>query len=84
MESNPGRVAIYGWHRSKNDPIQPVSTVHGASYADYSHGIRLVSRTAYVNGKPVDIDDLLSSDRYAYLLNADGPMPGRVIQIASR
>ena len=34
--------------------------------------------------KPVDIDDLLSSDRYAYLLNADGPMPGRVIQIASR
>ncbi|MBV7408419.1 hypothetical protein [Maritimibacter sp. DP1N21-5] len=84
MASNPGRVAIYGWHRSKNDPIQPVSTVHGASYADYSHGIRLVSRTAFVNGKPVDIDDLLSSDRYAYLLNADGPMPGGVIQLASR
>ena len=39
----PGRIAIYGWHRGTGDPIQPLSTVHGAGYADYSHGIRLVS-----------------------------------------
>ena len=84
MASNPGRVAIYGWHRSNGDPIQPVSTVHGASYADYSHGIRLVSRTAYLNGKAVDLETLLSSNRYAYLLNNDGPLPAPVIQIASR
>lgn len=84
MASNPGRVAIYGWHRSKGDPIQPVSTVHGASYADYSHGIRLVSRTAFVNGRAVDLEDLLSSDRYAYILNADGPLPPPVFRIASR
>lgn len=80
----PGRVAIYGWHRSLHSPIQPVSTVHQASYADYSHGIRLVSRTAYLNGRAVDIDDLLTSSRYAYLLNSDGPLTGRVIRIASR
>lgn len=84
MASNPGRVAIYGWHRSLNNPIQPVSTVHGASYADYSHGIRLVSRTAYLNGKAVDLADLLASPRYAGLINSDGPLPGRVIQLASR
>lgn len=84
MASNPGRVAIYGWHRSNGVPIQPVSTVHGASYADYSHGIRLVSRTAYLNGRAVNLEDLLSSSRYAYLLNSDGPLPGRVIQVASR
>jgi hypothetical protein len=84
MASNPGRVAIYGWHRAAGNPIQPVSTVHGASYADYSHGIRLVSRTAYLNGKAVDIDELLGSGRYAYLLNSDGPLPGPVIRIASR
>ena len=84
MASNPGRVAIYGWHRSNGNPIQPVSTVHGASYADYSHGIRLVSRTAYLNGRAVDLEDLLSSGRYAYLLNSDGPMPGPVIRVASR
>ncbi|MEC7762366.1 MAG: hypothetical protein VX874_10710 [Pseudomonadota bacterium] len=84
MASNPGRVAIYGWHRSNGNPIQPVSTVHGASYADYSHGIRLVSRTAYLNGRAVDLEDLLSSSRYAYLLNSDGPLPGPVIRVASR
>jgi hypothetical protein len=52
LASNRGRVAIYGWHRGNGDPIQPLSTVHGEYYADYSHGIRLVSRTAYVNGRP--------------------------------
>jgi len=84
MASNPGKVAIYGWHRSNTSPIQPVSTVHQASYADYSHGIRLISRTAFLNGRPVDIDDLLTSGRYAYLLNSDGPLPAPVIRIASR
>ena len=37
-----GRVTIYGWHRPNGDPIQPVSSVHGAEYRDYSHGLRLV------------------------------------------
>ena len=83
MASAPGRVAIYGWHQKSGAPIQPVSTVHGANYADYSHGIRLVSKTAYLNGKSVSLDDLLESSRYAYLLNTDGPMPGPVIRTAS-
>ncbi|MCB1331798.1 MAG: hypothetical protein KDK28_21045 [Maritimibacter sp.] len=83
MASAPGRVAIYGWHQRSGAPIQPVSTVHGANYADYSHGIRLVSKTAYLNGKAVALDDLLSSSRYADLLNTDGPMPGPVIRTAS-
>lgn len=83
MASAPGRVAIYGWHQGNGAPIQPVSTVHGANYADYSHGIRLVSKTAYLNGKAVSLDDLLGSSRYAYLLNTDGPMPGPVIRTAS-
>ncbi len=84
MASNPGRVAIYGWHRTSGRPIQPVSTVHGANYADYSHGIRLVSKTAYLNGRAVALDELLASQRYASLLNKEGPLPGRVIRIASR
>lgn len=84
LASAPGRVAIYGWHRTSGRPIQPVSTVHGKNYADYSHGIRLVSRTAYLNGRAVDIDDLLSSGRYAAMLNTGGPLPAPVIRIASR
>lgn len=84
MANAPGRVAIYGWHRSASSPIQPVSTVHGKNYADYSHGIRLVSKTAYLNGRAVNLDELLESGRYAYLLNKEGPLPGPVIRTASR
>jgi hypothetical protein len=70
----PGRVAIYGWHRAVNEPIQPLSTVHGARYADYSHGIRLVSNTVYVNGVRRSIDDVLAEPRLAGLLSSEGPL----------
>lgn len=80
----PGRVAIYGWHRRGGNPIQPLSTVHGASYADYSHGIRLVSRTAFVNGQAFDLEDLLMDGTYAGLLNSEGAIGPSAIQLASR
>ncbi len=83
LGANPGRVAIYGWHRSQNDPIQPLSTVHGAQYADYSHGIRLVSQTAYVDGEPMDLRRLLVDRTYAGLLNSGGPLSVAAMQIAS-
>lgn len=71
----PGRVAIYGWHRPNGKPIQPLSTVHGALYSDYSHGVRLVSQTAYVDGRPVALSALLSDPAYARILTGEGPIP---------
>ncbi len=39
-------VVIYGWHQKDGSPIQPYSGPHHEwSYMDYSHGVRLVSRT---------------------------------------
>ena len=70
----PGRVAIYGWHRSADQPIQPLSTVHGARYADYSHGVRLVSSIVYVNGVRRSMEDVLSEPRLAALLSSEGPL----------
>lgn len=70
----PGRVAIYGWHRMDGEPIQPLSTVHGARYADYSHGVRLVSATAFVNGVALPLARLLESTRLAPLLSSEGPI----------
>lgn len=84
LARTPGRVAIYGWQRPGGQPIQPLSTVHQASYADYSHGIRLVSRTAFVNGQAYDLEDLLTNATYAGLLNTDGPIGRPAIQLASR
>jgi len=68
----PGRVAIYGWHRAPGHPIQPLSTVHGARYVDYSHGVRLVSATVVVGGRPRSIYDALQDSRVAPILSREG------------
>jgi hypothetical protein len=80
---NPGRVAIYGWHRAAGAPIQPLSTVHGARYADYSHGIRLVSGLVYVNGVQRALADVLADPRLASLLSDEGPLPRLADRLAS-
>jgi len=71
----PGRVAIYGWQRADGTAIQPLSTVHGARYADYSHGVRLVSQTVFVDGKPRSIFDVLADAQLSPLLSDEGPLP---------
>ena len=68
----PGRVAIYGWHRAPRDPIQPLSTVHGAQYVHYSHGVRLVSTTVVVGGRLRSIYDALQDSRVAPILSREG------------
>ncbi|MDU8912335.1 hypothetical protein [Aestuariicoccus sp. MJ-SS9] len=74
LRSKPGRVPIYGWHRTNGKPIQPLSSVHGADYADYSHGVRLVSRTAFVNGKPRDLAEIIQDPALAPLISSEGPI----------
>ena len=69
-----GRIAIYGWHRGPGQPIQPLSTVHGANYADYSHGVRLISEWALVNGKLQSIRQLLQDPATAKVLSDEGPI----------
>jgi hypothetical protein len=73
--SQAGRVAIYGWHRGIGLPVQPLSTVHGARYADYSHGVRLIGNVVYVNGEPRSIYDVLADEHLAPLLSDEGPIP---------
>lgn len=77
LQSHPGQVAIYGWHQRNGHAIQPLSTVHQAEYADYSHGIRLISRHAFVNGRPVDLRDLLADNRLASLVSSEGTIHNR-------
>jgi hypothetical protein len=75
LTSNPGRIAIYGWHRLSGAPIQPLSTVHGACYADYSHGIRLVSETVVLDGAVRSIHDVLRDPVLSRVLSDEGPIP---------
>ncbi len=66
--SKPNRVAIYGWHQLDGIPIQPLYTGHVNWYVDYSHGIRLIYRTIYVNKKPMDYIDVLKDKTLRRLL----------------
>jgi hypothetical protein len=67
-----GRIAIYGWHRPNGSPIQPLSTVHGACYADYSHGIRLVSEMAIEEGTLRPVREILQDAVLASALSDEG------------
>lgn len=60
-DTRPDREAIYGWHKPDGKPIQPLYTGHINWWVDYSHGIRLVYRTIWVNGKPMDYMDVLKN-----------------------
>lgn len=72
-----GRIAIYGWHRLSGVPIQPLSTVHQASYADYSHGIRLVSEIVLIDGKPKSIYNVLQDPAFMNVLSDEGTIQVR-------
>ena len=74
LAAHLGRIAIYGWHRAAGQPIQPLSTVHGANYADYSHGIRLVSEWAMIDGKLRLVRDILHDPSTAAILSDEGPI----------
>jgi hypothetical protein len=67
-DAKPDRVAIYGWHKLDGKPIQPLYTGHIYWWVDYSQGIRLVYRTIYVNGKPMDYIDVLKDKMLKFLL----------------
>ncbi len=76
LAKKPGRIAIYGWHKPCGNPIQPLSTVHGAGYADYSHGVRLVSEKMLIDGKLLSIYDVLKDPELSYVLSDEGPLKG--------
>jgi hypothetical protein len=72
LRYRPDRIAIYGWHRAVGQPIQPLSTVHGANYADYSHGIRLVGKMAMIEGRLRSVYDILQDSLLASVLSDEG------------
>ncbi len=71
-DRNYERVVIYGWHLSVNNPIQPVYNGHIAMYADYSHGVRLISNVAFLNGDSVQVKDIFTNSTLWVLLSHEG------------
>lgn len=74
LRTRPGKVAIYGWHQADGSPIQPLSTVHEATYSDYSHGVRLVHPDCTLDGAPARLVDVLSHLVDSALASDEGPI----------
>ncbi|MBI2428439.1 MAG: T9SS type A sorting domain-containing protein [Ignavibacteriales bacterium] len=66
--SVPKPVVIYGWHQLNGSPIQPTYNGHGETYADYSHGVRLVQRMAQINGAEISLLDIVQDPTYFSLI----------------
>jgi hypothetical protein len=77
-EFKDNRVAIYGWHKLTGAPIQslnPMPTTHlthEITYADYSHGIRLIAANVTINDDTVPFVDAAQNPLFAPLLNCGG------------
>jgi hypothetical protein len=72
LAGSPGKVAIYGWHRTNGVPIQPLYLGHTAQWVDYSHGIRLVQQRMLVNGATTTVAQVLADPKLAGLLSDEG------------
>lgn len=67
-DKRPHRLALFGWHKLDGKPIQPIYTGHVDWYVDYSHGIRLIHRTIYVDGIKMDYLDVLRNPTLSPLI----------------
>jgi hypothetical protein len=74
LKERPRRVAIYGWHREVDQPIQPLTTVHSRIYADYSHGVRLIHGRMLVDGEERATEAVLQDATLSCLLSDEGPL----------
>jgi len=74
LRDTPGHVAIYGWHKSDGNPIQPLYLGHVGYWADYSHGTRLIDETMEVGARRVSVARVLGDPKLCVLLSVEGPI----------
>jgi len=74
LAANPGKVAIYGWHRTNGLPIQPLYLKHSAAWVDYSQCVRLVQQKMVANETARTVAEVLADPALAGLLSDEGPL----------
>jgi hypothetical protein len=75
LTSAPGKVAIYGWHKTDGVPIQPLYLKHAAFWVDYSQCTRLVQQNLTVDGATKTVAEVLADPVLADLLSDEGTIP---------
>lgn len=90
----PGKVIIFGWYlpygpdvfddgrpmgSPNRQPMQPLSNVHGEMYIDYSHGIEFWHPIAVVDGKEMNLADLMVDPQLCGLVSRErSSITGRI------
>jgi hypothetical protein len=72
LMSAPGKVAIYGSHRTNGAVIQPLYLGHTAAWVDYSQCIRLVQQSMILNGATTTVAQVLGDPKLCDLLSDQG------------
>ncbi len=72
LSEHPGEIALYGWHRSTGEVIQPLYIGATDSMVVFSQGVRLVDRSVLINGVRRDLWDILGDPELAQILSDDG------------
>jgi hypothetical protein len=72
LRERADRVAIYGWHYTTGQPIQPLYVGHVDWYVDYSHGIRPVRRMIRVDDRMLTWEQILADENLHPLLSDEG------------
>ncbi|MFC3563416.1 hypothetical protein [Pedobacter jamesrossensis] len=66
------RVVIYGWHKLDGKAIQPVYNKHTNTWADYSHGVRLIQNKIYINNKKTTLKRALTNPKLSRFFSEEG------------
>jgi hypothetical protein len=72
LSEHPGAIALYGWHSSSGEVIQPLFIGATDSLVTFSHGVRLVDRSVVVDGARRDLWDVLRDPELAQILSDNG------------
>ena len=83
LTAKPGKVAIYGWHRTNGFAIQPLYLGHADSWVDYSHGVRLVANAAKLDGMDKMVAEILADPKLSVLLSDEAMSRAGDLQSAS-
>jgi hypothetical protein len=73
------RLVIFGWWDRKGKRIQEENrSDHSVFYKDYSHGVRLIQRAVIVDGKTMELDEVMRNEKLCGLVSSRGPIVQRL------
>jgi hypothetical protein len=75
LVAKPKSVAIFGWHQANGKPIQPVYLGHENTYADYSHGIRMISRECLLDDVTDNLGRIMMDPILCVGVSNEGALP---------